>query len=382
MNTVTQSERSSRSLGSLPSQVAQTLRERIRQGYYAPGDRLPSERVLEQDLNVDRRAIATAIAQMISEGLVERRPNCRPIVTSVRTARRCETSGVQRLPASQLIALIMSRESGVNCSHAQQRVFWGLNEGLIGSGIHCVFLDAGDRSSAEYPHKAEREAEQLTYALDFGFGGVVLYPHDSSSNRQLIEKISLRLPLVLLDRWIPGVHADFVEADDRRTTFEATLRLIERGHRRVALLVSGENVQNRLQGYREALHQALPVEPYEMVLTLPSTRSKSWPVLNAICGLPDDERPTAIICLSSHEALDVARCLEAREIVVLEHLSKISMDYVRGALPGGVGLSAIVPSLEEIGKISASLIIRRYHDPSTPFVNIELPTRVVACAVH
>ena len=53
-------------------QVAQTLRDQILAGLFAPGSEIPSERELQQDYQVSRYTVRQAIDLLVSEGLVRR----------------------------------------------------------------------------------------------------------------------------------------------------------------------------------------------------------------------------------------------------------------------------------------------------------------------
>lgn len=60
-----------RTAGNLSRQVAQALREAVRNGTIAPGDALPSTRVLAASLQVARGTVIEAYEQLIAEGFLE-----------------------------------------------------------------------------------------------------------------------------------------------------------------------------------------------------------------------------------------------------------------------------------------------------------------------
>jgi len=261
----------------------------------------------------------------------------------------------------------------------QQRVFWAMNQILGAAGYHAVFLAAGHCSGAD-GQNAVREAELLSYALAHGFGGVVLCAQAGSSNRESVQKVSRTIPLVLIDRLIPGVQADFVGFKNRQSVFEATDHLVNKGHRRIALAASGEFssvVQERVDGYRNALTCAFPEDPYELVLTAPLAPACSRPMLDAIIKLPPDERPTAIICENNDKAASIAGYLSVNAINVPEDMSLIAFDNTEGTLPNGVILTTVAQPFEEIGRAAARLILRRIQEPSVGFDHIELPTNLI-----
>jgi len=376
MDTVTPSKRSWRARKALAADVAEKLRERIRSGRYQSGTKLPSERILEDDLKVDRRTISAAVEILVAEGLVSHRPNCRPIVDF--TPRLHED--IDRTLKSRLIALIMYHGgAGDYIGTAQQRVFWGMNRYLSTAGYHTISLDPSLCTGTDR-NDAEREAELLSYALTTGFGGVVFFSRACCYNRELVQKVSNQLPLVLLDRSMAGVQADFVGSENCQSMFEATWHLIDKGHRRIAFATSGEfvnAVQERLNGYYRALKAAFPADAYEMILTPPVVNAGTWPELDAIGRLPARERPTAIVCVNNSEALRVAGYLSALNIRVPEDISIVGFDNLDRTLPNGVTLTSVAQPFEEIGKTAAELIIRRIQDPAASFAHVALPTKLI-----
>jgi GntR family transcriptional regulator len=57
----------------LGNQVEDLLRGRIREGVYAPGDRIPSENELSEELGVSRATIRTVLAKLAVNGLILRK---------------------------------------------------------------------------------------------------------------------------------------------------------------------------------------------------------------------------------------------------------------------------------------------------------------------
>jgi len=67
----------------LSAQLAQLLRELIRSGQLAPGDRVPSEPQLARDHAVSRDTAQRALAMLAEEGLITRRRGVGSIVATV-----------------------------------------------------------------------------------------------------------------------------------------------------------------------------------------------------------------------------------------------------------------------------------------------------------
>jgi DNA-binding FadR family transcriptional regulator len=90
--------------------VANVLCERIHSGHYQKGERLPTERVLTEDLRIHRRVVRTAIDHLVQEALILQRSHCRPVIAGpVRSSGRTPQDGAtgHQLSPSRLVALIM-----------------------------------------------------------------------------------------------------------------------------------------------------------------------------------------------------------------------------------------------------------------------------------
>jgi len=375
--------------------IAETLRERIQTGFYKAQSSLPSERDLSEDLHVHRRVIRKAIDDLAQEGLVYRRPNCRPIVgqpIAEEVHRPAASTASSTKRSSKFVALIMWHGGGPleSAGTAQSRIFWGVNHALAKVGHHAVFLDLGGETVGSYEvigsaeDNAKREAEHLQYAMDRKFGGVIFYPYAYMSNHGLIREVSRRMPLVLLDRKIPGIQTNFVGVANHQAIRDMTTALIRQGHRRIAYVTRWEpinSVQDRLQGYLNAIYPN-PPDPeaivQEMILPVPlDNDATSWPVVDAVFGLPAHQRPTAAICVNDYTAVALAERLERMGLSVPGDVALTGFDNIIPALPNGTGLTSMAQPFEEIGRVAAELLDRQMHEPSRAREEIELPVRVV-----
>ena len=371
-----------------------SLKEDIQAGRYSHGERLPSERELAEKMGVHRRVIRAAVAQLIQQGLLSRRPYCSPVVqaspgrSSSQLSSQLSSQSLfpQSLPstpkhsASRFVALIIWHGGPLERGRTvQQRIFWGMNQALEQAGYHAVFLNLGDEIGTEQEN-AQREAVHLRYILDQNFGGAVFYPYAYRSNRELIQQVSQRLPLCLIDRMLPGVEADFVGTENYQGMFDATTHLIQQGHRRIAYLTKSEAispVQDRLQGYQQALYAAFRTDREERVLTAPSFNGDEWPLFDAVFGLPAGERPTAAIGFNDYEAERAMRRLQRLHLRVPHDVALVGFDDIVRVLPNGAGLTSVAQPFEDVGRTAADLFLRRIQHPGSAPVHIDLPNHLV-----
>jgi DNA-binding LacI/PurR family transcriptional regulator len=362
--------------------VESLLRERIESGKYEPGDRIPSERELCEELNVHRRAVRTAIQVLEREGLILRQPNCRATVRRVDSeeAPKLPQPSVAKQQLSRFVALMMwhgdPKEEGAT---GQQRIFWGMNQTLGQAGYHTVFIDLVEKMGSE-TDPTDHEAAHLRYALEQGFGGIVFYCYSYYSNRELLRSVAKKVPLVLIDRELRGVEADFVGVTNYEAMYDATKYLIDLGHTRIAYLTRSEpvnTVEDRLQGYLGALRETFDPGYYEMVVPVPSTEGGAWPLFDSIVQAPADKRPTAFVCVNDFEAVYLVQRLLKHGIRVPEDVSIVGCDNIITRLPNGVGLTTIAQPFEEIGAAAARLFLRRSTDRRADISQLECPTRLI-----
>jgi GntR family transcriptional regulator len=92
----------------LPAQLADRLRERIADGHWEPGHRLPSEQELAAEYGVSRPTVRSAVARLVDSGMVRVRHGAGTFVTAHRAGI---LAGLQELRStSRVIA-----EQGYSC---------------------------------------------------------------------------------------------------------------------------------------------------------------------------------------------------------------------------------------------------------------------------
>jgi GntR family transcriptional regulator of arabinose operon len=371
------------------NRVFGVLRERIKSGHYQAGEWLPTERSLADDLNVDRRAVRTAVNQLVKDGLVSRLPHCRPVVCTVESdiddisgpdsSDPGSADSLAPLLPSNFVALIMWHggghwESQTNTS--QQRIFWGINQALAQHGYHTVFLDLGKVGNET--DNAVREAAHLQYVMDRGFGGAIFYPYAYRSNHDLVKLLIKTMPVVMIDRRISPVETDFVSTANYQGMYDLTKHFVEKGHRRIACVTKFElvqPVQDRIQGYIDAIRNAMLDE---MILTIPSLNNDTdWTVNDSVFRLPEGIRPTAAAVFNDYAACDLAGRLQNLGLRVPEDVAISGFDNIVSDLPGGPGLTTIAQPYEEIGKQAAELLLRRLTEPDAPYASILLPGTLI-----
>ena len=254
--------------------------------------------------------------------------------------------------------------------------FYGVNAALSPHGYHPLVLDTYADS---YSKAAEKEAQCLQYARENEFAGIVLWHEGGTANVPLIREISAEIPVVAIDRRVPGVPLDFVGTDNARGAYEATRHLISLGHTRIAHLTRLESTAaavERMRGYQQALADAgLEVDPRHILLALDSGRRLDADMVRQVFTAPD--RPTAVFLLADFWAPPVYAELSALGLRVPEDVALVGFDDVIQPGLSGLELTSMAQDFEGLGRTAGECVLRRISEPDAPLVTQVFPARLV-----
>lgn len=277
---------------------------------------------------------------------------------------------------THLVGVLLGRRFGGSLF---SEIFYGVNESLSAQGYHPLVLDTYAES---YPKAAEKEAEGLRYAQSSKFAGVVLWHEGGSSNVGLIRELRETMPVVAIDRRVPGLELDYVGTDNFQGAYEATRHLIAQGHTRIAHLTRLETTDaaaSRLHGYRQALADAgLAFNPRHLLLALDGGRRLDRDTLAQVFSSPD--APTALFLMADFWAPAVYAELRRLGLCVPQDVALVGFDDV---VPPGLDhleLSSVAQDFEGIGKTAGALVLRRLSQPDAPPESRIYPARLVVRA--
>jgi LacI family transcriptional regulator len=170
-------------------------------------------------------------------------------------------------------------------------------------------------SSHEDP---ERERRMLNVLADQSIDGLLCVPVSNRDGRHVTALMEEGIPVVFIDRHIPGVKADVVMSDNVAAARRITSHLIEQGCRRILCLPfsnEASSALDRVEGYRQALcDHGLPVDE-NLILVAPYTlgAETEQTLLDHFdtYGLPD-----GIFCTTDDLIIDSIKTLKQRGIRV------------------------------------------------------------------
>ena len=186
------------------------------------------------------------------------------------------------------------------------------------------------------------------------------------------------IPKVLVDREVPGVAADFIEADHEQGGYLATKYLLDLGHRRIAcvsgpktLLPSGD----RVSGYLRALKEA-GIEPDSDYLAHSDFTSQGgFSAFQQLLALPHP--PTAIFASNDLMAIGGLCAAQQAGMRIPEELSVVGYDDIALASFSTPPLTTIAQPKYEIGVLTARVLVNRIVNAELPFRREMLQTELI-----
>jgi LacI family transcriptional regulator len=203
--------------------------------------------------------------------------------------------------------------------------------------------------------------------------GMMVTPASLDEGGHLRAVDAAGVPLVLLDRRIPGLAVDVVQIDNVKAGRETTERLIGAGHRRIAMLTgvthldgpgaSGRLVhgtstsRDRFEGYRQALTAAgIEVRP-DYIRTGDFHLAGARKEAEVLLRLRD--RPTAVFATDSTNALGILLALGDVGLEAPRDVSVVAFDDADWADVVEPGLSVMAQPVYEMGRLAASRLVAR-----------------------
>lgn len=346
-------------------QLTNYLRRQIETGIWQANNRLPPEVELAAQFDVSRGTVRQAMDLLVNQGLLQRIPGKGTFVTSLSARSR-----------SQLIGIVVPylRDSLIT------EVLRGAESVLRQNGYSLIFCHSEGDLKLE-----QTQIEQLQRE---GVGGLILFPVAAMGEATLLSQIMHPgLPLVIIDRRLPGLAASQVVADNVGGAYRAVEHLLALGHRRIACISLPErpsSIEERIRGYQEALREAriLPLATVSLAIGAHPSQD-SVPRYTAEELVPIDhlldvrEPPTALFCVNDFIALGVMQHVLARGLRVPQDLAISGFDDIALAPYMPVPLTTVAQPKYEIGVHAAQLLLDQIGHAEPDHREIVLPTTLV-----
>lgn len=212
------------------------------------------------------------------------------------------------------------------------------------------------------------------------FDGLIVMSQSASDQSFIEYAADKEIPLVVLNRPIDKVEVMNLVPDDQSGAYRAAEHLIEKGHRRIAIIEGKQgfkSTQARRDGYREALEKH--GVPLRSEWTVPGNYDLESGYAGMSRLLDLAERPTAVFCSNDDMALGAIKAVTERGLRVPDDLSVVGFDDHLFSSFMTPALTTVRRPIEEISRVGAekllSFIEKKQVEKSTVYFHTELVIR-------
>ncbi|MDR0574942.1 MAG: LacI family transcriptional regulator [Tannerella sp.] len=225
----------------------------------------------------------------------------------------------------------------------------------------------------------QAESYNLQLMDDYRVDGIIMsICHKEQNVKEYIRLEKKGIPIVFFDRVPPDMYASKVIVNDYLKSFFMVERLIRSGRKRIVHLAGPDRIPNtaeRKRAYKDALAKfKIPYDP-ELVIDGENERSEGERVIRIFLkkNIPFD----AIFCFGETLAIGALNYLQSEGIKIPEDVAICGFS---GTYLGTIvtpQLTAVQQPFEEMGRVSAELMIERLNNPDAPCQTITLDAEMV-----
>lgn len=207
-------------------------------------------------------------------------------------------------------------------------------------------------------HSAREEREAIQFLLDLQCDAIIIYPRFLTVDEmdEIIEQH--RQPIMVVNRKLRKHHSHCICCDHKGASFNATKRLVERGHRDIAFLtgsMDSPTALERLSGYKEALSEADIALRDDLIVQGKWTPASGFGGIEAL--LNKGVTFSAVLASNDEMAIGAIKKLNEAGVKVPEEVSVIGFDNIPTAPFLSPSLSSVKdPVSDMMGEVINRLI--------------------------
>ena len=345
-------------------QLSNILRTQISDRTYRVGDKLPSEVELGKTFSVNRATVRRALQRLMIERLIYRIPASG---TFVADSARVDTKHTQTAEGEINVAWVISKAPNRVIGPFHSALFSNVSNELNHYHQHLVFFSM-DQSESDNLIIANIRQKKVHAVLLVGMFPASVY-----------EKFKkLNVPIVLLDNALADCSFDSVIADNEKGAYEATCRMVEKNHRRIACIrapLHEAATQERFRGYTRALSDA-GIPFYEELVVEGNFQSDGGEIaMEKLLSLKF--APTAVFCFNDEMAIGAMKTIRNHGLSIPDDISLAGFDDIEWAAHAVPPLSTVHVPIEEIAYAGVQLLESRMARHTTIPYKIMIPARFI-----
>lgn len=233
--------------------------------------------------------------------------------------------------------------------------------GTVLTAMDKTFREHGYHSIIScYDANPGLERDNLRFLLTNGVDGLIYVPEDLTAEEFRELTASFSIPVVQVDRMIPGITSDTVLVNNDKAAYRAVSQLIEKGHSRIALVGGPKSVftaKERQMGYLRALADHGIAYDTNLMITGENTFATGYRGCEALLQMK--ERPTAVFATNYGITMGLITAARERGLRIPEDLDVFGFDCVEICTMLKPPVPVVHQPEEEIGRTAALYLLER-----------------------
>lgn len=231
-------------------------------------------------------------------------------------------------------------------------VVMALDKVIREAGYHTIISCYGSN------HGLERD--NLRFLINNCIDGLIYIPEHLSGEEFYELTANCKIPTIQVDRIVQGITSDAVLVDNSDAVFTAISRLIEAGHRRIAIINGPNSVfsaKERLVGYLRALSANDILYDDALVISEQNDFASGYRGFEALMNLQD--KPTAIFTTNYNITMGLITAAHERGVVVPDDVAVFGFDCSDICMMMHPPLPVVHQPEQEIGQTAATYLLER-----------------------
>lgn len=333
-------------------EAAEKLRQLIQKGNFSMGEKLPSETLLAQNLNVSRNTIRKALHVLEEEH----------IVSLVKNRGAFFSGSSPDMPP----ALIPFISASPKDSQLIYNVFCGVQE-YFKKTNYSVLISPVD-------YDAEMEKMCVNDFISKGYENMIIMPTYSDNNASFYNSlIQNGSNLVFVDRAIPSIPCNSVTSNNFSGGYLAALELLELNCRNFFFIYNevslseSNTISERFEGFQFALKEKnIPLDIEFVSLN----QYPSSSLIDALYSLKDTA--TGLFCSHDIVALQISNLMLSKGF----YLPLVGFDHLFPNVHSP-SITTIEQAPRQLGFLAAQILHERILSPEKPLCHYKLPVKLI-----
>ncbi|NLC67632.1 MAG: substrate-binding domain-containing protein [Clostridiaceae bacterium] len=214
------------------------LKNEILSDDYKPGDKFPSIRELSSKYGISVITVNSVISNLVTEGLLH-------VVQGKGTFVSEKKNSAKNKKIIGVILFDFSLENNIEAT------MFNSIQGNLKDNYYVIPYNSYDKLDLFY--------KGIKGFSELGVDGMILTPpstedYDADTVKSLITR---DIPVVFINRRVPGIKADFLEMDFDDCVYKAMKHLLDKNKRSIAMVKSNSNTisEAMVRGYKRALNK-------------------------------------------------------------------------------------------------------------------------------